>query len=194
MNLKIFKTCLSLATALVIGGSAQATPNIVQNPGFEDSTLDFWSTPSQSNFGFLLDSSSPHSGAQSVRNNACAFGCLSTISQSLVTNPGSSYDLSFFAFTSNVNTAFPEVGVLWDGRSVFDQKIAAGGPWVKYTVPGLVASGPTTSLEFTVGPAGVLHLDDVSVSAPMVPEPSTLGLMLSGLATIGALARQRRSA
>jgi len=191
MNLKILKTGLSLWTALVVCGSAQASPiNVVKNPGFEDITLDFWSTPSD--FGFILENSAPHSGVNSVRNNACAFGCESAISQSLVTSLGSSYNLSFFARTSNSNNPSPEVRVLWGGQSVFDQKIAAGGPWVEYTVPGLVASGPATSLEFTVAAAGVLHLDDVDAAAPTVPEPGTSLLLTMGV--LGLAANRRRRA
>jgi hypothetical protein len=191
MKLKILNTWLSLWTAVVVCGSAQASPvNVVKNPGFEDTTLTFWSTSTPANFGFILENSAPHSGVNSVRNNACAFGCESAISQSLVTSLGGSYNLSFFARTSNSNNASPEVRVRWGGQSVFDQNIAAGGPWMEYTIPGLVASGPATSLEFTVAAAGVLHLDDVDAALP-VPEPSTSLLLTMGVLGLAAYRRRR---
>src|SRR5258708_36841304 len=197
LSRRAYRTAVLLCAAAGLAGFIPAAnaSNIVQNPGFEDPTLDFWTTS-----GFNLTSSIFHSGLQSVVNTSCAFGCSDSISQILATTASVTYSLSFWAFTTNSNNPSPEVKALWNGVSVFDQSIPAtvSGPWVQYTVSGLTAPGSSTPLQFTVAPAGHLFLDDVSVSTPVstqVPEPATWSLMASAvimLAGMSALGRRRR--
>ncbi|MDE3164851.1 MAG: hypothetical protein KGN36_03520 [Acidobacteriota bacterium] len=185
-----------LAFAFLITLATANAGNIVQNPGFEDPTLDFWTSS-----GFNLISSTSHSGTQSVTNTSCAFGCSDSISQLLTTTAGATYDLAFWAYTTNVNNPSPEVVVSWNGTAVFDKFIAAtaSGPFVQYTVSGLTASGLSTSLQFNIAPAGHLYLDDVSVSpsAPAsssAPEPSAFAMISSALvalAGVRGIARRR---
>jgi len=171
--------------------------NIVQNPGFEDSSSSLLNWTSS---GFIPYTASVHSGSFSAWDTNCAFGCADFLSQILTTGVGTVYDLTFWAETQNVNSATPNVQALWNGSAVFNQSITAGLPWAEFTVLGLTATNAATTLEFTIQPGAHLVLDDVSVSAEgsatTTPEPGTFPLAAAAtmLLVLIQLPRKRRRA
>ena len=191
--MSLAKALLLVSASLSISFAAQAATNIVQDPGFEGATLSPWTSN-----GFNLLSGVAHSGSQYVSDTSCAFGCSDSISQILSTAPGSTYTLSFFAYTTDANTATPVVSVDWNGLAVFSQVIPTviTPQWLQYTVSGLTANSASTSLQFGIVPAAHLQLDDVSVTASpvaAVPEPDTWVLLAAGLSATGVAVRRRRS-
>lgn len=77
---------------------------------------------------------------------------------------------------------------LGPGRARLDEQI--------YTLPASFASDTLTSIRFTgldLGGAGVPFIAAATVNVAAVPEPATYGLMLAGLACIGAVLQQRRA-
>ena len=184
-----------LAGVLVIAPSTEAA-NIVANAGFE-SVYASWT------FGSWFVCSGGF-GAHSGTSFACN-GQLTptTLSQALVTDPGTSYDLSFWL--GQVNGAGSSdnhyVAVTWAGALVYDSRNDTlanfQNHWVQISIPALQATTSTTVLAFTgLNVPSNWDLDDVSVSpsapASSAPEPNTLALCFVGAATV--LSRIRRGA
>lgn len=176
--------------SFLISTAVQAGPNLVVNPGFETGTLGPWATNGGS---FFIDSTSGdvHTGSFAVSNLSCAFGCNDTLSQVLSTTPSGTYNLSFFAFTKNVNNGNPLVTVSWGGTTVFNQNIPTSNPglYQQFSVDGLIAPSGSTTLQFAIAPAAHLLLDDVSVTSP-VPVPPAIWLLGSAVGGLRMLRRR----
>ena len=148
-------------------------------------------------------------GVQSLDLNGNQAGA---IYQNVMVTPGSSYDL-FFALAGNPASgpAVKTVQVLWGptpeslvpvGTFTFDvtgRTFAAMG-WSEQSAAGLTATSGTMTLQFaslTVGAYGPV-VDDVTllpaVNGTVVPEPSTVVLLASGLLLLGIAAARRRGA
>ncbi len=188
------RVCLIVAGVFASQVVAHAA-NIVQNPGFEGATLGSWVST------WDVGPIHPRTGLNAAGTGCVGLDCISAnpdpagswIYQDLVTTPGTSYTLSFWlgmSPDSSVNATAPnEVKVLWNGAEVFDVKDLSQPSYVQYAVT-VVASGPLTRLQFLGrNDPYVTNLDDVSVDAGGVPEPSTWILMATGIA---GLALRRR--
>jgi hypothetical protein len=135
-----------------------------------------------------------HSGNYSAgfgNDHASTPGVNNTISQTLSTNPTSTYDLAFWLFNFN-SPGFGSTPngftAQFGGQTLLNLTNAASFGWTEYTFDNLSPSSSTV-LSFTgwSGPAR-FGVDDVSVVA--TPEPPSL--LLIGVGLIALLPRRKR--
>jgi hypothetical protein len=186
----LISACFAI-TALWIG---QARANLVANGDFETGNLNGWTvSPGTADIG--IDSTFPNNG-----NFDAFFGNPpGTLSQSLITVPGTDYVLSFAVFDEF--SAFSDTFTVTFGG--FSQTITGDQANPSYftvgpvDVPGSDITAGNTNLSFTglvdpllLIPPRLWHLDDVSVTpaAIGVPEPSALVLLVSALIGLMAFA------
>lgn len=187
---RVLSMAVALAVTLVFTSVAQ--PNQITNPGFETGTFSGWTQ--SGNLGFTGVGSAPvHSGAFAAFLGP--IGSLGFLSQTIATTPGATYDLSFFLRSDGLTAN--EFLVRWNGTSVFDQFNLPAFGYTGKTFSGLVATGATTTLAFGFrNDPGFLHLDDISVNAASVPnptpEPATLLLLGTTAVGIGLVRRRQR--
>lgn len=214
MNLAIMKTnvtcnVIALSAFTLLGSAHIATAqNIVQDPGFEGAIANnniSYNAPAFIGDGVwqvtsgevaIYKDTGKHSGSQYA---AIYTSGVSSLSQSLVTTPGATYDLSFYAQEFFSGDTF---AVTFDGITIpgIPSTLPANqNGYTLYTATGLLASGGTTALVFSgSSPSGEINLDDVSVTpqpsgGSSVPEPDSIALFV-GLASVGVslLRRKRR--
>lgn len=199
---------LVLAIALLSRGVAEA--NLVENGGFE--TGDF--------SGWEVTSDTAHGGCQRVGSDVSVCGAVDLdpgphgggfaaylgqpsafdpglLSQSIGTVPGQSYTLDFWlANLSFDGSSTPnDFQVTWNGTVVLSLQDKPAFGYSEFTMPGLLATGSITTLQFIEhqNPAGFV-LDDVSVtsSVTQVPEPGLSALLAIGF--IGLVGLRMRAA
>ncbi len=177
-----------IVIALSVSVRAQ---NIVQDPGFESDTSGFTNAPGSLSGGdwqvtagtsYVADfASDAHSGNNYVEISPD--GDTSTIQQTLTTQSGADYNLSFYY---EVIVTDPTTIDFGSSSETISDNTTDG--WVQATYTGLNATSSSTVLSFTTSNEGVF-IDDVSVTA--VPEPASLGL--TAILGIGLMARRRKS-
>jgi len=175
-----FATAVCFATVM---GQPASAGNLVFNGGFETGNFQGWnvppSIPMQSQF--TVNSDSPHSGARYAQLSSTA---LQFVSQTLPTQAGENYELSFWLRRENFLNG--GVVVRWEGQNTL---LIPGGPpmdWTLFTVP-LHSNITGSFLEF--GQASFpfeYHIDDISVVP--IPAPSAAAVLVMG----GAMAAMRR--
>lgn len=173
---------------LMIPFSANATELII-NGGFE-SGLSGWSSSG-------ADLMTVYSG-YGVSGSAAALGFdntgFATLSQTISTTPGATYDFSFYSLAYQI--AGNQLGYSFSGfdNAVFVQTTTS----YLQTLDSFLATAPTTSVElyFATDPStGYWCIDNVSVqqeTAP-VPEPGTFVLFGAGMAGLAFLNRRRKN-
>ena len=179
--------------------------NLVADPGFEASADGLgahpfsasWTSVDSSNFqGVGGDSAFAHTG-----NNYAFLGATGTIgslSQSLSTVAGQSYNLSFW-LANDGGLPPNSFEVFWNGVSVFSLTNSAGFSYTQFGALNLLATGASTVLEFrSRNDQDFWRLDDISVDAVGVPESfSTMWLAFPAFGALGLVhfsrARARKS-
>lgn len=200
---KIFCIAALFCTAI---WSAHAV-NVVADPGFEASADGMgpfpfsasWTNVDASGFSGVDGQGPPlsHSGANYAFLGSDTGGSLS---QLLNTVPTQSYDLSFW-LANDISPGTPgnSFQVMFNGVSVFSLTNAGAFGYTQFTISGLLATGPTTNLEFLYQHSNDFwRLDDISVDGPSVPESfSTIWLALPAFGALGLVhfsrARTRKS-
>ena len=136
----------------------------------------------------------------------------STMAQDLATVAGQTYHLSFYyssrpasdVYNGSCCSVVPadsnglsfNVGAGWSAAPAVAANSSSDNIWNYYTTT-FVAASATTVLSFMatgVGDTFGTSLDNVKVwtDTPPVPEPTTLALMVAGLAALGARARRQQ--
>ena len=176
-----------VASAAAVSASAA---ELVTNGGFETGNLSGWSLTG--NTGFSGVTTSPvHSGQFAFFDGAV--GSLGTLSQTVATIAGQSYNFSFWlqsdggtpnTFTASLGGVALTAALVNSGSFSFTQ---FSGTIVA------ASNNATLSFGFRDDP-GFWELDDVSLTNGIagVPEPASWALMLTGFLGAGAAIRANR--
>lgn len=206
--MKPFTTALRAVTATLlfsslIGSSTMAATNLVTNGGFEDGggTFNGWTKGGEDGLLFIGGAPYNHSGNYGGQMGPFAEG---SISQTLTTVIGQSYDLSFWLLNLSIPgtplVAPNSFDVSWGG-SVIAGSALMDSPAFDYTqfnFSNLVATTATTTVQFRFQHVPYFWgLDDVSVvesevpTLPGVPDSgSTLALMGLVLTLVAGVRRR----
>jgi hypothetical protein len=113
-------TFAGVIAALLLSASAIASPNLVQNAGFENGNTDWHSSMAVANFGAGYSHSGVNSAETGCVGHVCVsqLGLYSFLGQTLDTVAGESYDLSFWVGEPASGTS--ELSVFWDGVQIAD--------------------------------------------------------------------------
>ncbi len=190
-----------IAQNLVSNGSFE-TPVLGSTTSFASyglgSTLGAW-TVSGGSVDLIRTYWQAADGSQSIDLNG---GSQGTLSQTIGTILDRHYTLSF-SLAGNPDNAQNKVLRVWWGTQdlglvtfIQGSNTRTSMGWQTITFAGLVAAGPSTALRFQGVSAGAwgAALDNIVLTANVVPEPSTAMLLATGLAGVAIVARRRRSA
>ncbi len=125
-----------------------------------------------------------------------SFASVASLSQSIATVSGQSYDVSFFLALSDADPFSEETfEVQWGGSTVFSSaNPGAAFGYSQRVILNLLATSSSMTLDFRArNDPGQWFLDDIAIAdASGVPEPATV--VLTGLGLAGAALVQRRRA
>jgi hypothetical protein len=176
-----------IVSTLAFWSTQAFAQNLVQNPGFETGTFAGWTATSAA-----LNPSLPHSGSFSAQLD---FNPSSSLSQTIATTPGDSYEVAFWLTLGGAHLPLP-FSVGWGGTTIFSINPSDGFAYKEEIIANVTASTSSTILDFTEGNApGSYDLDDVSVTdvtpAGVPDGGSTLWLLSLVLATLADFTRKR---
>lgn len=155
--MKRFAVILVLAGSLLF--SQMAAADLITNGGFEAGSFTGWTQSGN------WDGSGVGPGFVHTGGYAAALGPLGTLgflSQTLATNPGSVYEISFWLYCQQ---GAPNLfGMNWGSETLFDQLDSPGQGYTQYNFFAL-ASDTSTVLTFAFrDDPGHMFLDDISVN------------------------------
>ena len=177
----------ALAAAVLLASVTPTLANLVTDPGFESCPTSppppGWSGTGFCNVGF------PHTGSF-----AAGLENATTLSQSIPTTSGVTYDFSFWVSGFNLST--PDQFIASFGSDQVLNLVNVTPTTYTFEDFMVSATAASTIIAFAgtlSGGEGTWLFDDVSVTAvAAVPEPPTLGLF--ALAALGLAALYRRRA
>ncbi len=176
---------------LVIPGSQILTGwNVGLSPFDPDRSLTFGGP---NHFGLEWTDSVPESGKWIDLNRG---GDLWQVSQTFMTVPGQSYQLSYLSLAGNVmGGAITQIQLIGHSILTFEDTTSAiGSPRWDQTLHNFIADSSTTSLVFSAKQAGLdpltgTQIDRVAITA--VPEPSA-ALVIGALLSLAVFNTRRR--
>jgi MYXO-CTERM domain-containing protein len=179
----------ALAAGLLIASVSPARANLVTDPGFESCIPPGGQAPPPGWSGSAICSASPHTGTWAAGLEAPS----STLSQSIATTPGDTYDFSFWLL--NAASSPPNSFTASFGSDVVLNLSNTFNPTV-YTLEDftVTAAAASTTISFTSSSFSEFwSLDDVSVTAVPAPPLSPLGPALVGLFLLARRVYRRRN-
>ena len=178
---------LGLLAMAILASPEVANANLITNGGFETGTLAGWTCSGADSCIADSGNGGPHSGTfAAVGFDNAGFA---TLSQTIATIAGETYDFEFWSATNNPNAAGNILRYQIGGGAIIN--VPRTLAWL-LTTDTFVAAGGTTAINFffeTDPGTGTWRIDDVSVLAA-APEPTSLALL--GLGIAGAVARRAR--
>jgi len=194
---------IAVATAIVVAMSSatnaglvakEAGPNLVKDPGFED-TASLGASPWTASgfifegFDYMVDLSAgdAHSGTHSFAGGG--IGAPGFISQTLATRVGANYNIHLWLANLSGFSSDTEIQVMWGSNLVYSATDIAGFSYKEIVIDPIATSTSTTLAIGLRDDSFFLNIDDISVR--QIPEPASLALLLGGLAAT-AMSRRRR--
>jgi len=202
------------AAALAFAAAPVSAQNLLSTGSFEDpalapgttfttimngGTIGAWSVTAGS-VDLIRSYWAPADGFQSLDLNGSSFG---SIAQTVGTSNGGRYTLTFAMGGNTDSQADKVMRVWWGSQDLGVFTFAQAGNtrtnmnYRTVTLAGLIAGSASTTLRFEgagTTPFNGVALDNVNITQDIVPEPSMLLLMATGmLGALGIVARRRRS-
>ena len=188
MNMRILLAAAAAVATVAVAGPAKA--NLITNGNFATGDFTGWSQSGDLNGGSSVGSSGNPSQPSGPGFGNSAYlgtaGGIFDLGQAFSTVAGQTYDLTFFlqadggpgTFTTDI-----------DNVQVAQASVTGATDWNAYDI-AFTATGALTQLDFLVSnDPSFFELTDVNV-----PEPSTLALMLLGVAGLVGYSVRRRGA
>ena len=183
---------LGVLCVLAIATNHSSAGSIVVNGGFETGDFTGWTLVGDPTNNFV-DTGFPHSGRFAAALGET--GDIGSLSQTLVTNVGASYSLSFW-FAGDGNTP-SEFTASIGGAPLLDLVNPPANGYNQYTY-NFNATSTSSILQFSFrDDVYFMNLDDVSVVPAVsgsVPEPMSLIPLGTGLVALGSYMWYRRRA
>ena len=194
MNFVSIRTSLVL-TALVLTAAAAPTTahatNLVLNPGFETGDFTDWTATAANDLFVGTGSGYAHSGTYGAQLGTV--GSIGSLSQSIATSPGASYDVSFWFNEHSGPTNEFSASFAGDTFLSLTNYEPDGNGWEQFSQV-ITASSSSSLLSFTERQdPGYQGLDDISVvQVSAVPLPGGVGMLGSALLGLMGIAGARR--
>ena len=174
---------------LIVGVAWQAKGDLIVNGGFETGDFTGWTTGSnsfpQSIVGVPVNSGNFAAQIAGFSSNP------DTLSQTIATTVGQTYDLSFSRFQAGGQPPI-SLTVTWDGTPVFSEVNPGAQPYQTFSFQ-VVGTGSDTLVFTSANDKAFTYLDDVSVNAVnAVPLPSTLVMSSIMFGMVGVAWSYRR--
>jgi hypothetical protein len=181
---------LLLATALVMAAPASAA-TLITNGGFETGDFTGWTLSVAQVATSVIDApANVNTGTYAARLRTTAGNPIRTLSQSVATNAGYRYELSYWLRNTGVVSDSFEVEsgattVSFGDRGTFG--------YTQFSQEFFGLAGSTQILfRYDHLQPGAFFLDDVVVS--VIPEPRAWALLIAGFGLVGAAMRRRQAA
>ena len=184
----LFRKFIAVSALVFAAFGASAQGNLVVNGDFQTGTFAGWTKSGDTSLSDVIANTVTSNHTFVWRSGST--GSLSYISQTIATQIGQTYSLSYDVFnTATTNSIFEAYfgGVKIAG---FTNEVYN---WTHYSFDNLVATGLASEIKFGArNDPSFTRLDNVTLTAA-VPEPETYAMMFAGLGLMGAIARRSKA-